>query len=85
VLVIVGYLLGVPPLLVLTRALKAPSARIGATRVEWRLVLLAEVVGMVLLTVGWLLRGDVQSTLVYGAWLVVVSFLWFRAERTHRA
>ncbi|MGH2364683.1 MAG: hypothetical protein ACRDHX_08530 [Chloroflexota bacterium] len=83
-LLIVGYLLGIPPLLVLTRALKAPGARIGATRVEWRLVLLAEVAGMVLLAAGWLLRGDMQSTLVYGAWLVVVSFLWFRAERIHR-
>lgn len=80
-LLVLGYIAAVPPLFVIIHALKKPSANMFNSSLPRRAVLASEVFGALLITIGWLARGNVSAWIINGLWLIIFSVLWFRAER----
>ena len=83
IMLVVGYILAVPPLLVILPALrepKAPMKRLGL-KWPWRVALASELIGALLITFGWLGFGNTGAVAINGSWSVILGGLWFRAER----
>ena len=81
-LLIVGYILAVPPLLVILPALRQPAApmkRLGL-RWPWRVALTCELIGALLIAFGWLWSGNISGFWINGIWALIFSGLWIRAE-----
>lgn len=72
-LLILGYLLAVPPLFVLVRAFKK-----WTTSWPGVLVLAAEGLGALFVTLGWLGKNQIAPVIINGSWLVIFSGLWLR-------
>jgi hypothetical protein len=76
-LLVVGYLLAVPPLPFLRRIVRE------------RLFLFAcvESLGAALITLGWLMRGRTIAVVINGGWFLIWTAIWtvsmWRAQREH--
>jgi hypothetical protein len=84
IILAVGYVLAVPPLLQIVKALKHPNGKMFKTGISWRVALGGELIGAILITVGWVLRGNVGGWLINGVWSIIFSVLWLRAEAKHK-
>ena len=82
-LLIIGYILAVPPLFGIKPALRRPAApmtHLGLTW-PWRVANSAEVIGALMIAAGWLGRGNSVATVINASWAVIFGGLWLRAER----
>ena len=82
ILLVIGYILAVPPLLVIVPALKQPAApmkRLGL-KWPWRVALASELSGALLITLGWLRFGNTGAVVINGSWSVILVGLWVRGE-----
>lgn len=65
-LLVVGYVLAVPPLPFLRRILRENRYHFAAV----------ESAGALLITIGWLVRGRTVAVLINGVWLLAWTSLW---------
>ena len=65
-LLVVGYLLAVPPLPFLRRILREGRYHLAAV----------ESVGALMITTGWLMRGRTLAVVINGAWLLAWTSFW---------
>ncbi len=76
ILLVVGYILALPPLLLLIPRLnKKFSLWPGG------FVLAAEFAGAILISLGWFLRDNIIGSLINGSWVVILAGLVYRAKR----
>ncbi|HEX5938738.1 MAG TPA: hypothetical protein VFZ12_00085 [Dehalococcoidia bacterium] len=73
-LLVVGYLLAVPPLPFLRRILRERRYYVAAV----------ESAGAFMITAGWLMRGGTLAVVINGAWLLIWTSLWVVARQRAR-
>ncbi len=78
----IGYMLAVPGLLVVWRALRDPVGR--TFRLPNRAVIVAELIGAGCVTTGWFVAGSRWANAVNTLWVIACTTFWLRAENKLR-
>lgn len=81
---IIGYVLAVPPLLGIVRALREPAGRLLWIPVPSRVALASELIGAGCVTAGFIALGRPSSWAFNGLWVIVCSTIWLRSENKLR-
>jgi len=80
----IGYVLAIPPLFGIIRALREPAGRLLWIPVSSRIALTSELVGAGCVTAGFIALGRTSSWIFNGLWVVVCSTIWLRSENKLR-
>jgi len=81
---VVGYLLAVPPLFGIVRALRHPDKPLRWVRVPARIALTSELIGAGCVVAGQLAMGNGPGAIFNGLWTVFVTTIWLRSENKLR-
>ena len=80
----IGYVLAIPPLFGIIRALREPAGRLLWIPVPSRVALTSELIGAGCVTAGFIAAGEPGSWAFNGFWVIVCSTIWLRSENKLR-